>query len=96
MPGSPLRYGQPSPSEPVIHDLPPIHYGGGPVPVRLELHRADDGTWRGRLLFGPTDDTGVTPATAEIFCAATEGDLWECVQDLREHHIRALYRSLTE
>jgi hypothetical protein len=96
MSGSPLRYGQPNPSEPVVHELPPFQYEGGLIPVRLELRRADDGTWRGRLLFGPTEDTGVTPSTAEIFCASSESDLWECVQDLREHHLRDLYRSLTD
>ena len=38
---------------------------------------------------------GALAATAEIFCAVTEAELWECVQDLREHHLRDLYRSVT-
>jgi hypothetical protein len=67
------------------------------VAVQLELRRAEDGTWRGRLLFGHVaDDTGAAPATAEIFYAHSEPDLWECVHDLREHHLRDLYRSVTE
>ncbi len=96
MSGSPVRYGVPNPSEPIVHDLPSIRYEGGLVAVRLELRRADDGTWRGRLLFGQSDDTGFAPATAEIFYAHSEPELWECVHDLREHHLRDLYRSLTE
>ena len=64
--------------------------------VRLELRRVEDGTWRGRLLFGSADETGVAPATAEILYAHSEADLWECVHDLREHHLRDLYRSVSE
>jgi hypothetical protein len=33
-------------------------------------------------------------ATAEIFFGAMEPDLWDSVRDLRDHHIRDLYRSL--
>ena len=95
MPGNPVRYGAPQPSEPVIHELPPLKYEGGLVAVYLEIRRAEDGIWRGRLLFG-TADSEPGPSTAEIFCAASEGDLWECVHDLREHHLRDLYRSVTE
>lgn len=62
------------------------------MPVRLAAWRAEDGTWRGRLIFGSPDAEG--SATADIFCAATESDLWESVRDLREHHFRDLYRSL--
>jgi hypothetical protein len=36
------------------------------------------------------------PSTADIFCALTEAEMWECVHDLREHHLRDLYRSVTE
>jgi len=32
--------------------------------------------------------------TAEIFCAESEADLWESVRELRDHHLRDLYRSL--
>ncbi|MGD8726733.1 MAG: hypothetical protein PVH40_03760 [Gemmatimonadales bacterium] len=95
MPASPVRYGVPNPTDPVIHELPPFRYEGGLVGVRLELRRADDGTWRGRLLFGEAGDTEVAPATAEIFYAHSEPELWECVHDLREHHLRDLYRSVS-
>ncbi len=95
MPGSPVRYGAPQPSEPVIHELPPLKYEGTLVAVYLEIRRTEDGIWRGRLLFGTTESEP-GPSTAEIFCAASEVDLWECVHDLREHHLRDLYRSVSE
>jgi hypothetical protein len=95
MPGNAARFGAANATEPVIHELPPIRHGGDAVAVRLEVRRADDGTWRGRLLFGSAEaETG--HSTADIFCAATEADLWEAVRDLREHHFRDLYRSVTD
>jgi len=90
---NPARYGVPNPAEPVAHDMPAIRYGGQVVHVRLELRRGEDGTWRGRLLFG-TESHETVHATAEIFCAASEADLWQSVRDLRDHHLRDLYRSL--
>jgi len=45
------------------------------------------------VLFGEPD-TEAERATAEIFCAASEADLWQSVRDLRDHHFRDLYRSL--
>lgn len=95
MAGNPVRYGAPNPSEPVVHDLPPLRYEGGLVALQLEMRRTEDGVWRGRLHFG-APETGSTSSTAEIFCAVSEADLWECVHDLREHHLRDLYRSLSE
>lgn len=94
MAGSPVRYGAPNPNEPVLHDLPPMRYGPDLVALQLEIHRSDDGFWRGRLLFG----AGEAPpgATADIFCAQSESDLWEAVHALREHHLRDLYRSVME
>ena len=92
MAANPARYGIPK-SEPVVHELPPFQVAGAPVFVRLAAWRTEDGTWRGRLVFGPMGTDGA--ATADIFCAATESDLWESVRDLREHHLRDLYRSLT-
>lgn len=89
------RYHLPDPGEPVIHELPPIRYGGDNVPLRLALRRADDGTWRGRLLFGVGESTE-TPSTAEILFGVSEEDLWTSIRDLREHHLRDLYRSLVE
>jgi len=95
MTGTPVRYGAPNPSEPVVHDLPSLKYGSGFVAVQLEMRRAEDGTWWGRLYFAAPE--AEAPAhTAEIFCAGSEADLWECVHDLREHHLRDLYRSVTE
>lgn len=91
MPGSPVRYGVPNPSDPVLHDLVPLRYAGELVAVQLEVRRSEDGLWRGRLLFGGGEGRS---ATAEIFCAPTESELWEAVHSLREHHLRDLYRAV--
>ncbi len=88
------RYSRPQPGDPVLHDLPPIHYGEEIIALRLVVRRAEDGSWRGRLLFG-SEEAQHAVATAEIFFGATESDLWDSVRDLRDHHIRDLYRSLT-
>ena len=84
----------PEPSEPLLHDLPPIRFEGAMVAVRLAVRRTDDGIWRARLHFaeGGGDHELVT---AEIFCATTEQDLWQAVRDLRDHNLRDLFRSLT-
>ncbi len=95
MPANPVRYGVSNPNEPSIHDLPPIRYAAALIAVRVEVRRAEDGTWRGRLLFFPPG--AEAPATTgEILCAASENELWESVRDLRDHHLRDLYRSLAE
>jgi hypothetical protein len=91
MAGNPARQ-TPRSAEPVIHDLPSFNADKVPVTVHLATWRAEDGTWRGRLLFGSPDGQG--PATADIFCAPSENELWESVRDLGEHHLRDLYRSL--
>lgn len=91
----PVRYGVKDAAEPVVHELQPIEYEGNVVPVRLSVRRAEDSTWRGKLIFAPPDLENA-PTTAEIFCAVSEDDLWQAVQDLREHHIRDLYRSVSE
>ena len=96
MPAQSVRYGVPDPAEPVIHELPPIRFGGEDIPVRVEVRRTPDGVWRGRFLFGGADGLAAEHATAEIFCGPTEADLWEAVRDLREHHIRDLYRSIAQ
>lgn len=93
MPAQPARYGVASPSEPVVHDLPPLRFDGQELGIRLTVRRTEDGIWRGRILFG-AEDTEAERATAEIFCATSEQDLWQSVRDLREHHLRDLYRSL--
>jgi len=95
MPAQSVRYGHPDPAEPVIHELPPIRFGGQDIAVRVEVRRSPDGVWRGRFLFGAEEATAGC-ATAEILCGPTEADLWEAVRDLREHHIRDLYRSVAE
>lgn len=95
MPAHQVRYGVQESGEPVVHELTPMRYGGGEVPIRLAIRRAEDGTWRGRLIFG-SGDVSTAPATAEIFCAVSEADLWQAVRDLRDHHLRSLYRSLSE
>ena len=88
------RYHRSYPSEPVLHDLPPLRYGESSVALRLVVRRAEDATWRARLLFGD-GELDQALSTAEIFFGATEPDLWDSVRDLRDHHIRDLYRSLT-
>ena len=87
------RYNRHHPGEPVTHDLPPIRCGEESVALRLVVRRAEDGSWRGRLLFGSGEAQDAV-ATAEIFFGANEPDLWDSVRDLRDHHVRDLYRSL--
>jgi hypothetical protein len=95
MPAQSVRFGPSDPTEPVIHELPPLRVSGVDVPVRLAVRRSEDGVWRGRFLFGVADGDDLV-TTAEIFCGPNEADLWEAVRDLREHHIRDLYRSIVE
>ncbi len=94
MPLPQMRPSAPDPAEPVLHDLSPVRFEGIQVTIRLAVRRTDDGIWRARLHFVDTP-TGPERITAEIFCATTEQDLWQAVRDLREHHLRDLYRSLT-
>jgi hypothetical protein len=83
----------PEPSEPLLHDLAPLKVDGALVPVRLAVRRTEDGIWRARLhFFEPGTDA--ERITAEIFCATSEQDLWQSVRDLRDHHLRDLFRSL--
>jgi hypothetical protein len=92
MPAQPARSGGAA-NDAAVQELLPIRYNGQDIPVRLLVRRPEDGTWRGRVLFGEPD-TETERTTAEIFCAASEEDLWQSVRDLREHHLRDLYRSL--
>ncbi|HEX9692681.1 MAG TPA: hypothetical protein VGA22_11325 [Gemmatimonadales bacterium] len=94
MSGNAVRYGATDPSEPTTYDLPSLRIAGDEIVVRIVVRRAEDGTWRARLLFGE-GDVATAPATAEIFCALSETELWESVHDLRAHHVRDLWRSLT-
>jgi hypothetical protein len=64
------------------------------IAVRLAVRRTDDGIWRGRLHFAAANGEA-EHVTAEIFAATTEQDLWQAVRDLRDHHLRDLFRSLT-
>jgi hypothetical protein len=79
--------------EPVDHELDPIRFAGHLVNLCLTLRQADDGAWRARLRFIDAASHHERE-TAEIFCGATEAELWASVRDLRDHHIRDLYRSL--
>src|SRR5256885_2067467 len=93
MPAQPARFNAPDSGDAVVPDLPPIRFDGQLIPIRLQVRRSEDGVWRGRVLFGAAD-TEAERATAEIFCATSEPDLWQAVRDLRDHHLRDLYRSL--
>lgn len=79
--------------DPLLHELEPLRADGRSVSVTLAVRIAEDGAWRGRLLFDDSDG-GPTRTTAEIFCGGSEEDLWQSVRGLREHHVRDLYRSL--
>ncbi len=92
MPAQPARY-TPAAADSVVHDLAPIRFDGQTVDIRLSVRRTEDAIWRGRILFG-AEGTEAERATAEIFCASSEQDLWQAVRDLRDHHLRDLYRSL--
>lgn len=93
MPAQPARSRAALAHDTVVHDLSPIRFDGQAIDIRLSIRRTDDGFWRGRVLFG-AEGTEAERATAEIFCAASEQDLWQSVRDLRDHHLRDLYRSL--
>ncbi|HEU5170055.1 MAG TPA: hypothetical protein VFU46_05940 [Gemmatimonadales bacterium] len=81
------------PREPSHHELDPLRFAGHTVNLSLTIRQDDDGAWRGRLRFFDPDAPRELE-TAEIFCGASEEDLWRAVHDLRDHHLRDLYRSL--
>jgi len=87
------RRGSRNPGEPVLHDLNPIRCDDQVVPVRIAVRRTEDGSWRGRLVFGAGDAADL-PCTAEIFVGPNETDLWDAVRSLGEYHVCDLYRSL--
>jgi hypothetical protein len=93
MPAQPARQHHALVRDAVVHDVSPFRFDGQDIAVRLVLRQTPDAIWRGRLVFGAAD-TELERTTAEIFCAASEEDLWQSVRDLREHHLRDLYRSL--
>jgi hypothetical protein len=78
--------------EPVIHALSPLRLADLLITLHVTVRRSEDGAWRGRLHF--QHPGGGECRTAEIFCGATEDDLWQSVRGLRDHHLRALYLSL--
>ena len=88
-----LRHHAHDPREPVTHELPSLRFDGAQLLVKLSVRQAEDGMWRGRLQFADAGN-GVEREPAEIFCAQSQQDLWQSVRDLREHHLRDLYRSL--
>jgi hypothetical protein len=82
------------PREPTQYSLDPIRIAGQTIHLSLTIRHDDDGAWRGRLRFVDALDVDRERRTAEIFCGATEQELWTAVRQLRDHHIRDLYRSL--
>lgn len=92
MTAQPYRSGPIAARDPVVHELPPLRLPDQFIAIHLTVRREDDGTWRARLRF--IDPELVARETAEIFCAASEAELWEAVRNLPEYHVRALYLSL--
>ncbi|HEX3234100.1 MAG TPA: hypothetical protein VHR41_07865 [Gemmatimonadales bacterium] len=93
MTAQPHRSYTPDPLEPVLYELPPLRLSDQTITLQLSVRRSEDGAWRGRLRF--IDPGSRESETAEIFCGVSEGDLWQSVRGLGQHHIRALYLSLT-
>lgn len=89
------RYRPANSNEPVEYDLPLFTYKGESIVVSAIVRRNKDGSWRGRIVFGGSESDGAV-STAEILYAENEDDLWLCVRDLREHHLRDLYRAVAE
>ncbi|HSC59008.1 MAG TPA: hypothetical protein VLC11_05550 [Gemmatimonadales bacterium] len=95
MPAQPARQPLREPREPSVHELPSFRFEGLTIEVRAAVLRGEDGTWRGRLRFvGGMEGPDAERETAEIFCAASEAELWQAVRGLGSHHVRDLYRSL--
>ena len=80
--------------EPSRHLLSPIRVAGQMIHPSLALWCDPDGAWRGRLHFTAEDDVRRQRRTADIFCGASEGEVWGAVYRLRDHHFRDLYQSL--
>lgn len=75
-----------------LHELPPLRILDQLITLLVSVRRDDHGAWRARLHF--LDAEGRERETAEIFCAASEPELWQSVRGLQEHHLRALFLSL--
>jgi hypothetical protein len=89
----PLAAHDPVGHEPVVHELAPLPLADQLIGVHLLLRRDGSGTWRARLRY--IDATLEPRETAEIFCGGSEPELWESVHCLPQHHLRALYLSLS-
>ena len=81
--------------EPLVRELHPLRVGSETVAVRVVASRQEDGSWRGRILFG-NGDPAQCPSTAEILYGGSERDLWQSVLDLRDHHLKDLYRAVSD
>ena len=92
MTAQPYRFTASAPGDPVLHELAPLRLSDQIVGLQLAVRRDDHGIWRGRLLF--VDPDGRVRETAEICWGASEAELWQSVNSLRDHHLRALYLSL--
>ncbi|MEE8250289.1 MAG: hypothetical protein V3R24_00980 [Gemmatimonadales bacterium] len=95
MPTEPVRFGTVREVEPQVHELAHIQYGADLVGVRIVVSRLEDGSWRGRIVFG-SEDLDSAPSTGEILVGQSEAELWQSVHELREYHLRDFYRALTE
>ena len=93
MTAQPHRSYTPDPQEPVLYELAPLRLTDQSITLQLSVRRSEDGAWRGRLRF--IDPSSRESETAEIFCGVSEGELWQSVRGLGQHHLRALYQSLT-
>jgi hypothetical protein len=92
MTAQPYRFAVPVVRDPVLHELPPLHLADRSITLHLSVRRDDDGAWRARLRFIDADEQ--VRETAEIFCEASESELWQSVRGIQHHHLRALYLSL--
>ena len=92
MPLQPARKVLQDPPPSIEREFPPFRASGIDIPVRVIARLSEDGTWRGRFLFGEGE---TLVATAEILCARNESELWAAARGLGPHHLRGLYQSLT-
>ena len=93
MPLQPARKVLQEPPPPIEREFPPLRVAGVDISVRVTARLAEDGAWRGRIVFVGTG--GPPVLTAEILCAASESDLWAAARGLGPHHLRGLFQSLT-
>jgi hypothetical protein len=92
MTAQPYRFTASPVRGPALHELPPLRIADQFIALHLTVRCDLDGAWRGKLRF--VDAALSERETADIFCAASEAELWQAVRGLHEHHLRALYLSL--